>query len=154
MTTVRYATEFDTSALVRLGRAMHDESPRFRARQFDEVKALAVSRNVISSPSGCAIVAEKEGEIIGMVGAFVFEHFFGQDKIVSDYVVYVSPGHRGGTLMVRMVKLLEAWAREVGAVELSLGVSTEVEAERTVRLYEQMGYRQSGFSVLKDINHV
>jgi GNAT superfamily N-acetyltransferase len=108
----------------------------------------------MASPTGCIFVAERERILVGMMAGFVFEHFFGFDKIASDYVLYVSPAHRGGTLMVRLVKAFESWAIGLGADEIAVGVSTEVDPQRTVMLYERLGYRRSGFNVLKEIDHV
>jgi hypothetical protein len=50
-----------------------------------------------------------------------------------------------------MIKLFEQRAKDLGAKEISLGISTEIHAERTANLYEKLGYKRSGISTIKRI---
>lgn len=133
-----------------MARAMHEESPRYRGMTFSEKKAIAMIDNYASwFSTGGAFVAELDGQRIGMIAGAVTEHFFTEDKFATDFVVYVKPEHRGSSAAVRLIKAFEEWATEQGVKEICLGVSTEVDPERTVCLYERLGYRMSSYSLLK-----
>ena len=61
-------------------------------------------------------------------------------------------GIDGATLTQRFPRLVyafEEWAKEQGASELSLGVSTGVQTEVTVRMYERMGYKMAAYGLIK-----
>lgn len=151
MAKVRLATEDDIPALVQLGAAMHAESPRYNRFAFDAEKTQGFIRNLVVSPVGFAAVAEEAGALVGMLGGIAIEHFFGHDLTAVDVAVYVAPAHRGGSIALRLVQEFEHWAQSVGAREALLGVSTEVQPERTSKLYTRLGYRLSGYLHLKDL---
>lgn len=154
MANIRFANEHDAWNLMALGRDMHAESPRFRKHAFLGEKAMRLVFTLLDNPCSILLVAEQDGKLIGMMVGGVTEHFFSDAKHAFELVLYVEPTHRGGTTAVRLVKAFEVRARELGASEFAPGVSTEVEAERTTKLYEHLGYRRSGFILLKDLQHV
>ena len=153
-TDIRTATEADLPRLVEMARDMHAESPRYRHLDFSAEKTARAILTLLTHAEGVAVVAEKEGHIVGMLGGFVTEHFFGRDKVACDLGLYVVPDERGSSLAPRLVRAFESWAREAGAADCVMGVSTEVMAERTAALYERMGYVMSGFTMRKDLKHV
>lgn len=146
---VRTALASDIEVLLAMGQAMHRESPRFALIPFVEAKARVMIGYLLET--GGAFVAEVDGEIVGMLAGFCVEHFFSTTKYVADIVVYVVPQYRGGTAAVRLVRALEKWAREMRATEVVLGVSTEVDTERTAMLYQHLGYRETGRSLIKHV---
>lgn len=152
MVEVRPFTEADIPALLDMARRMHAESPRFARFTFSPRKCEQIMRNLLGNPqAGGILVAKKAGIIVGMVVPLVVEHFFGVEKTASDLAVYVAPEHRGGSIVVRLVRAFEKFARERAAVEAALGVSTEIHADRTVELYRGLGYRLSGYIMVKEL---
>ena len=138
----------DVPTLIELGRVMHQESPRFRGMDYDEEKLMQLGANLVNQ--GGIFLAEKDGKPLGMILGMVTEHFFGHDLMACDLAVYVHPDHRGGTLAVRLIKKFEAWAFSMGAKVITMGVSTEVEADRTGQLYKRLGYRMTGVLAVKE----
>lgn len=154
---IRHATPPDIPRLVELGRAMHEESPRFSPFSYDAAKAHVFLEHLVSSPFGRVIVAEKQGEIVAMIAGFIIELFFSQDITACDAVVYVAPLHRGGTAFVRLVRTFEEEAEKAiggGRGEIIFGVNTEVHAEETAVMYERLGYRRAGITMQKKVGHV
>lgn len=150
---IRAATVADIPALLGLAKRMHAESPRFARRTFVPGKCEAVIRALLTGQvAGSVFVAEKNHAIVGMAAGFVVEHFFGDEKTASDLAVYVTPEERGGSIAIKLIRAFEHAVRAAGAVELTLGISTEIAAERTVDLYERLGYRRSGYSMLKELH--
>lgn len=144
---IRKATIDDLPELIRLGRAMHEESPRFRDWAFADEKAAALAQNIVGG-AGLALVAVKDGEVIGMLASVVAEHFFSYAPYAADLVVYVTPAHRGSSACYRMVRQWDQACSEV-VVESVLGISTDVAPERTRKLYEKLGYKLSGYIMVK-----
>lgn len=138
----------DVPTLIKLGRLMHEESPRFRDMDYDDEKLMQLGIGLVEH--GGIFIAEKDGKAVGMVLGMVTEHYFGRDLMASDLAVYVHPEHRGGTLVVRLIKKFEAWAFSMGAKVITMGVSTEVAAERTGQLYKRLGYRMTGSLAVKE----
>ena len=145
---VRHGGIDDIPPLIKMGKLMRDESPRFRMMDYDEQKCEVLCQALVNQ--GGLFIAERDGEPVGMVLGAVTPHFFGNDLMASDFVVYIHPDHRGGSLVVRMLKKFEAWAFSLGAKVVSFGVSTEIDAERTIELYKRLGYRVTGAIAVKE----
>lgn len=150
-TNIRYARASDVPTLVELGRHMHAESPRFARLAFDPERLAGVAANLITNPDCCVLVADTGVELIGMFVGFVMQHFFSTASYAADLALYVRPSDRGGTLAVRFVRRFETWAHGKGAAECVPGISTEVEVERTVKLYERLGYKRSGLIMRRSL---
>lgn len=155
MAEVRHATPADFPAIVAMGRALHDESPRYRDMPFNPDKLLALAKRLHGSllcSDAVILVAVADGQLVGVTVGVMAERFFNDERYVTDLTVYVKPEHRGGSAFLRMVKALEAWAAENGVADLAIGVSTEIHAERTVHAYEKLGYRLAGYTMVKHGN--
>lgn len=132
-------------ALVRLGRAMHAEAPNFRAMTFDGIRLGQTLRNVIGSDLGFAWVLESPGgDVVGGLVAMAVPHWFSTDLAACDLALFVAPEHRGGMGVARLLNAYAAWAHEVGAVKVQLGIMTGVHVEQTRALMERLGWRCSG----------
>jgi len=145
---IRQGDVDDILQLVELGKQMHDEAPSFNQMDYDPKKLLSLG--VMLSEQGGMFVAEKEdSEIIGMFLGVIVPHFFGNDLMANDLCMFVKKAHRGSTAAPRMIKAFEQWAFANGAKVLRFGVSTGVEAERTLKLYQKLGYTQTGYLIDK-----
>lgn len=149
MASVRQAVAADFQTLVVMGNDMQRESPRFKRLGYNHVKVLNLFKQLTDSENGLVLVAETEGIAVGMLLGFVTPQFFSDTLTASELVVYVTPEARGGTTVVKMIRAFEGWAYERGAVEICLGVSTELDASRTAALYERLGYDRSGVTLIK-----
>jgi len=144
---IRPVTTHDTDAVLIMAEAMHAESPRFRNKNFLPEKTINIVAHLASNGGG--FVAELDGELVGMIGGVLVPHFFSDFKYACDLVVFVKPDHRGSTVAIRLVKTFEKWAFENGAEEVVLGVSTGVSQERTVCVYQHLGYTLASYSLVK-----
>lgn len=152
MVKIRPAAAADIPTLVSLAEQMHAESPYFSRFKFLGPKVAALLTKLLEpGAAGGVLVAQKDGMIVGMAAAFVYEHFFGDDKVASDLAVYVVREQRGSTTGIKLIRALENMCRDLGAKDITLGVSTEIEAERTAELYQCIGYRQKGRMLTKEL---
>lgn len=153
-TTLRRATRDDVPAIVALGQRMHEESPRYSRYPYQPERIRRAIGLMLASPSCFVLVAERDGAPAGFFGGMLSEHPFTGHFYAGDAAVYVAPEHRGTSILPRMLREFERWADDVGAEEVTLGVSTEVHTERTANLYARHGYRPSGATLTKDIPYV
>lgn len=151
MTEIRAATIADTEDLLELARAMHAESPRFQRHEFSEAKAVAMIEHLVEQSTGALFVATVGDHCVGMIAGLMGELFFSRAKYATDLVVFVTSEHRGSSMVVRLVKAFERWAIDAGASEILLGVSTGVATDRTVALYERLGYARTSVATIKRI---
>lgn len=156
MAAVRPATAADLPALIEMGQALHDESPRYQGMGFSAEKLRRLFERLqgtLLTKPGCCLVAEEGGYIVGMAVGIIAERWFSDELYLTDLTVYVRPEHRTGVTFLRLVRALERWARDRGLADVVLGVSTEIHAQETVRAYEAMGYRLTGYTMVKRHGH-
>lgn len=149
MVKIRKATALDISAMVEMGAMMHDESPQYRDRSYNRRKCTHLSLMLIEARFGCALVADDDGELVGMFLGVAQEQYFGDDIQTTDLLLYVKPEARGGRAMLKLVRAYEAWAEDLGATDIILGVSTGVHAKQTVHIYEKLGYTMFSHGLVK-----
>lgn len=149
MATARRATAADLDEIVAMGRALHEESPRYRGMQFDPDKVRHLAGELMTL-AGLSVVfmVESDGEVQGMAAVVATQRWFGPDRYITDLAVYVKPQHRGNGAFPLLVHAIQSWAREQGVADLDLGVSTDIDAGRTVRAYERMGFTVSSTRVM------
>lgn len=141
---IRPVEKADFEQVLAMWRSMMEESPVYRLKKFDEKRARDILNQMLMAWVNplLGIVAEDNGRIVGMLGAAVRERFFDGSKYSTDFAVYVVPELRGSSAAIRLIKAYEKWADSKGVLpeDIMLGVSTGVEMERTVRVYERLGY--------------
>ncbi len=139
---IRRLTDQDIHTCVKLGRFMHKESC-YRDTEYSEVKCMRLGLEAISDDNVLWLVAE-EHNIIGMLGAQVYQPDFSEDMIAMDKLVYVKPEHRGSTVFSRLIKEYLNWAIEKEAKLVFLATSTGVDSEKVERLYNRLGLKKMG----------
>jgi GNAT superfamily N-acetyltransferase len=139
---IRPYAAHDLDAVLALGADMHSES-RYSSLDFDPAKLVALSDTVLTNPAYLCLVAEEDGEVVGLIVGYVIPHWFGNDLTSGDLAVYVSPEHRKGMIGVKLVKAYTAWAKAQGVSEPLLGVSAGITPERIGDLYKRLGYTET-----------
>lgn len=134
----------DIPAVVDLAREMHGESA-FSDFDFDDSKMAAQLTMPLTHPdSQFCQVAVKDGEVVGALFGYITEFVFGPQIIACDYGWYVIPKARGTSAGVRLLKDFQKWAKDHGAVEVCMGVSTNVQKDKTGKLFKKLGYKHVG----------
>jgi len=127
-----------------LGEKMHKESA-YSDMPFDmEMAAQNIFHNIIQSEYGFGLVAYKDTNPIGLLCGALATHYFGPALYAYDFAWYVTPKQRGSSTAIRMLKKFEKWAKDRGALEVHLGVTTGVSPEKTAKMFERMGYEFVG----------
>jgi len=141
---IRPASGHDVSAAISLGSQMHRESA-YAFLPFDCEKVRRFILSHIEHPeSHCALVAEDQGAVIGMLGGYVSDYFFCDEKVACDTVFFVHQAHRSTAAAAGLVRAFREWAEARGVREICLAISSGTRAERTGRFYELLGFRCVG----------
>jgi GNAT superfamily N-acetyltransferase len=141
---IRPGRHEDIERLIEMGERMHNEGAySFLPFDHEKVRQLIISY-INDSETSCGLVAEEHSIPIGMFAGFVTDYFFCSEKVACDMILYVDQEYRGSSAAVRLIGAFRDWARERGAREVCLGVSTQINAETTGRFYEKMGLSLSG----------
>lgn len=145
MTTLRDPKQADITRLMELAKQMHAESPRFSQLRFNEIKACQFILAMMHPEHFFFKVVERHGQIVGGMAAMLTPQWFSDDLTASDIVLFIAPEHRGGMAAARLIKAYKEWAKQSGAVLISLGVSTGVMVEQTSQFMQAIGCKPYGY---------
>lgn len=141
--TVRLATEEDRFGLFKLAALMHRETD-FSRYDFEPMKALdGLGSWIHGAPNRYMIVAERDGEVIGMMSMAIKDTWFGNDLMASEEVFYVRPDCRGSRAAFSMMREFCRIANERGAKHLRAGVATG-SGPAAEKLYQHFGMHYVG----------
>lgn len=96
----------------------------------------------MTSPAAVALGAWRDGVFCGFLLASVEHSFCAPVPVASDTVFIVRPG--SGFAAIRMIQAYVRWALDAGAVRISLGCSSGIDAGRFGRLLERSGFVSAG----------
>ena len=141
---IRQSKPSDVEELVELGARMHEESA-YAHLPYDAGKVRRlIASSAEESDTQLVLVAEAEGQVIGMLSGYLTDYFFCDETVACDMALFVEKGHRRGGAAVRLIRGFQDWARRRGAREVYLAVSTGVDIDVTGRFYEKMGFSRVG----------
>jgi len=131
--------------IVGLAFKMQQESD-FQTVPFDiDQIANSVLRLVIDNPRGFGVIAyTDEGEPAGMLTGSITDYVFSKGSIASDFAWFVLPEYRGSRTALKMLNMFRVWAKDNGATELYMGITTNVSKDRTGQLLERVGFDHVG----------
>jgi GNAT superfamily N-acetyltransferase len=135
----------DIPRMLQMGRRMHAES-RYARNSFNEDKLADLFKTLIESPSGIVVLTQH-----GMLFGLVAEHWFGNDKYAAEWVLYVEPEYRRHGEAVHLVNVYIQRAIELGAVEIHIENTTDVDTERTEVFFGRMGFRRIGGNFVMEV---
>ena len=140
---IRPATIDDIPRLVELGRAFHTESPEYREISFDENKTVETLAGLING-MGVVFVAISGGHIQGGIAGMVSEFWFSRERVAIDLALFIEPSSRHGLLALKLILTFKSWARNVGATQVKMGITTGINVDGTRRLYQSTGLEECG----------
>ena len=140
----RLMTEADIDPMIELGAAMHKEGA-FASLDYSYEKCRKFGQRYLSRPDlHFSMCAEENGQIVGMMMGQLVPYYFGDDFMASDHLWYVRKDKRGSMVGIRLLKAFSKWAKSKGAKEVCIGVSTNVNTDRTHELLTRMGFSHVG----------
>lgn len=142
---VRAATLEDIDTLVDWGKRLTQESPRFKKQGFDEKRASNVFAYLIDKHGSIMIVMDEYQNPVGtLIGALDVDWRTGQ-TLAYEQGVYVLPEYRKSGAATDLLETFKIWAAMNKADRIQIGTITGIHAERTVSLYESLGFELIGY---------
>lgn len=83
---------------------------------------------------GVLLVSERAGELVGMIGLALFDHFLSAERIAGEVFWWVEPEQRGEG--VKLLRAAEQHAKAAGAIRLQMIAPDD----RVGGLYLRLGY--------------
>ena len=139
---IKKATLDDLKDIITMARAFHQES---EARKFTLTEERIKELTALIISTGLAILAVKDGESIGMMGAMLQKNVFFDELMAGDYLIYVKPEYRGSEAAQLMVDEYIRWAKSYGAKCIGIDIESGINDERALNFYNKMGFKTTGY---------
>lgn len=146
---IRPATEDDVDVIVEMSAKFYETTSyrHFTAMSSDTVANLA--RMLIDT--GVMLVAEADGDVVGMAGLYVGPFMFNDAaKGAYEVVWWVSPDSRGAGAGKALMAGIEAACRAKGCNIIQM-VTLATSPAHAGKVYEALGYRHSETSYTKEL---
>lgn len=149
---VRRVWAYDLEEMVNLAETMSNESERFSKQGFNRERTKELlTYFCLRFENFIGYVAEnEEGKLVGMVYLVVADSLTHNIRCATDIAVFVHPNYRGSNVFIRMIKSAETDAIKLGAQEINVGISSGITPEKTVHIFERLGYKMRVFTMVKD----
>jgi hypothetical protein len=150
--TVREATEADLSEYVKLSADFHAASPMQRVCQFEPEGFKEFVINAINNPEICILLAELNGEIVGITGGIIYPLYFSPShKVSQELWWWLTPAARGSGVGNKMFKHLQLWSKERGAKTIFMIALEDERAEKMEKVYCRAGFEPMERTFMKGI---
>lgn len=148
---IRAAAESDIPALIEMGRRFFQASGYGDLAAFDRESFTATVQHLMAG-GGVCLVAETDGQVVGMAGALAYPFYFNADhKTGQELFWWLNPEHRGGLLGARLFAGLESWAQDQGCASFTMVALDAVRPEQVGGMYKRRGYRASEHTYIKEL---
>lgn len=137
---IREALAEDIPRLVVLGRAFLAETGLASLTEIDDDSFSRSLAEMVASENKTVLVAENGAGIIGMAGGLVYPLYFNFNHLTAQEMFwFVLPDHRDG-VGAELFKAFEAWAREKGALSITMIALDSNRPKSVARVYKRAGY--------------
>jgi GNAT superfamily N-acetyltransferase len=138
---IRSAQSEDVEALANLMTELgYPTSSEDMHRRFEAIR---------TDPSYATLVAERGGEVLGMVGLHFERYYQSDDSRARIRAFVVGSEHRGRGVGRTLLSVAEDWARQRGARDVML--TTHKRRTDAHRFYLSMGYEATGYRFYKSL---
>ena len=134
--TIRNATVEDLDAIVRMGQRFLTSSTYARLLEENPAQMRRFAEQLLKRPDGHILIAERDGEAVGMVAFYVFPHFYSGEMMAGELIWWVEPEHRAGRVGLKLLRIMEELAKTLGCVKMQMIAPNE----RIGELYRRLGY--------------
>ena len=146
----RSAIDLDIMQLVNIAVEYADEAIQWKEITLDVDKLVQCIIFSMKDKDQRIFIATKKGKIIGVIWAALTGFVWSSNCICQDLFLYVDKKHRGFSVAVGLVKMMEAWAKACGAKIIHTGTNSGIFKDRPASaLYEGLEYEAGGFNFYK-----
>lgn len=140
---IRPAKLSDLPQLMSLCRLYYCEGNAPRLEMDEEKLRRGLYHAIISDDMDMSVL-EKDGDVIGYTHSYITDTLFSYDVVIDTDLLYLHPDHRKGHNGAKLIKNLKKIAKKKGAKYVYLGITSEIQEQRTAQLYGKLGYRRIG----------
>ena len=145
---IRTATEADVPEIVKLGSRSLQDGPYAGMLKDTPEQSAKLALSVIQAQGGRVLLYETDsGKVAGLLGFFIFPHYFTQEPTATEIMWYVLPEDRNDGAGLKLLWEAEKQAKAMGATRMGF---TAPNAD-VVKLYERFGYKQVEVSFMKEL---
>ena len=127
-----------------LGELAHGESG-FSFATYDADKLRKSCEKALADKGRYGLLmAERDGEAVGMLVGQMGEYFFSRDMAATAIVYFVRPENRGGMAAIKLLHGFRRWASARKACQLMINVTSSAQVARTDRLMKRLGFQVTG----------
>jgi N-acetylglutamate synthase-like GNAT family acetyltransferase len=150
--TVRKATEADVPVYLQLSADFHKASPMQKVCEFEPKGFEIFLRGAMQNPDMCALLAEVNGEIVGITGGLAYPLYFSPShKVAQELWWWLTPAARGSGAGNKMFKHLQLWAKERGAKTMFMIALEDERADKMEKVYFRAGFEPMERTFMKGI---
>lgn len=143
------ATVDDSLDVTHIWRRFQRESSQSYV-DFDWDKAHEQVLSWIKDENWEIFLAWKGRILCGVLIGAVTTYPYSKALIAGDYIWYIIPESRGGMTGVRLMRMMEKWARDRGAVSMETGSTSGID-NRANGLMERLGFSPVGMLMRKGL---
>lgn len=146
MTVARLIMPEDAFDVLNIARE-HAEEARPDMR-FSPKRAQQMIERSLHTGDPTIFVAERDGKLLGYLGARIYDYFFTGGFFVAQEVFYVRSQHRGSRAATVLIQEYLAWGKRMDAREYHFDISHPKTAERAVQLIGKFGGVPNGTNIV------
>ena len=143
------ATVADSLDVTHIWKRFQEESSQSYV-DFDWDKAHEQVLSWIGDEDWEIFLARKGKELCRTLIGAVTTYPYSKALIAGDYIWYIIPESRGGMTGVRLMRMMESWARDRGAVSMETGSTSGID-NRANGLMERLGFSPVGMLMRKGL---
>lgn len=119
---IRAATTADLPKVLEMCGRFYQASPYAKFFAFSPASMVLLAERVVDPAvlNSHALIAEENGEIVGMMGLLLFDHPWSGERMASELCWWVNPEARTSLTGPKMLRAAEAWAKSMGAVAIHM----------------------------------
>lgn len=121
---------------------------------FTDEDADYVGHNLQTLLSADVMFGTIDEDARGCMLGVVSDTWYSKRREAHEQVLWVYPPYRGSMLAARLIKAFEQQCSLRDIEYVGVGVSSGLNEENTVRLYEKLGYRRSSYGLQKRLDDV
>jgi GNAT superfamily N-acetyltransferase len=140
---IREATVDDIPRIQEMGSRSLREGPYKELVGDNPEQTAKLALDVLKK--GMILVAEQDGQLIGLLGFIVFPHYFSGELTAGEVMWYVEPEFRQSWTALALLRAAERMARSFGAKYMQFTAPTA----EVGRAYEALHYKQIEVSYQK-----
>ena len=134
--TIRRATPDDLDVIVAMALRFQATTSYAQHLRATEATFRALATQLLASPEAAIWVADRDGQVVGMIAAALYTQPMSGERIGSEVCWWMDPEARGGRTAIRLVRAAEQWAQAQGATVFQMMAPTKAVGA----LYEALQY--------------